>query len=396
MRSATSPLVINDQKVSTGRIIATADNESPDIFAPTDATVTGFSNVEIAGRYTMRRAPAIDLKIASPIKLPPAEPIAPHWLDMDEAALWDRITEGQLTVHRRGSTPLAHWVLKARSKSCGLLVANAMEQQPLVTSSHRMLVDHGPEVIEGLAILARAIGISNAALVVPRRRTDSYRNIAPPADKYNIAQIALSHKYPTESDTILTKVLTRLSVPPGMTPMDVRVAMIDPATCLAVYRWVACGQRLAGRIVTICGHETRPDGNYFLPFGARCLDIIKPRDRSVIHGGPMIGAKCNTNTVVIPATDAILAISPSPYAPSSPCIRCGWCTDHCPTRLNVASLNDDFELSLIEHARRSHVTACVGCGVCSYICPARLPLMQRVKELKLAVIHAVARDGRTE
>jgi len=387
-----SPLVQKDQKVTAGYPIATGHNEAPDIFAPADAIVTGFSTVEVAGLHATRKSPAIDLEIASPIELPDADPVKPHWINLDEAAFWDRLTEGQISVHRGSMVPLAAWVLQARSKSCGLLVANAMEQQPLVTANHRLLAEYGGEVVEGLAILARATGISNSALVVPRRRTDAYRDLAAPARKYNITQVALSHKYPTEADLILVKVLTRRQVPPGHTPMDVGVAVIDPATCFAVYRWIASAQRLHGRVVTVSGAAQHDNGNYFLPFGAHCLDIINSDEHIVVHGGPMIGVLCSDETVVTPATEAILSITPSPHAPPSPCIRCGWCTDHCPARLNVSALNDDFELSMVEDARRSGVAACVGCGVCSYVCPARLPLTQRVRELKLAAIGAAAAE----
>ena len=255
--TSASPLVETGRKVAANETLATGHNEAPDIFAPANATVTGFSTVEIAGRLTMQKSPAIDLEITSPIELPAASPVEPHWSQLDEAALWDRLNEGAISVHRGGMVPLTRWVLQARSKSCGLLVANAMEQQPLVTANHRLLVEYGGEVVEGLAILARATGIVNTALVVPRRRTDAYRGLIAPAEKYNITQIALSHKYPTEADSILVKVLTRRQVPPGLTPMDAGVAVIDPATCFAIYRWIACDQKLPGRIVTVSGGATR-------------------------------------------------------------------------------------------------------------------------------------------
>ena len=391
-RSAGAPIVKKGQRVKTGELLANAPDETPDIFAPTGATVTGLGTVEVAGRYAMRKTPCVELKLSSKIDIPTSASPKCKWRSISDAALWDRITEGQVTVHRPGSVPLSRWVLQARGKSCALLVVNAMEQQPLVTANHRLLVDYGPQVLEGLAILARAAGITDMALVVPRRRTDAYRDLSETSCKFNITQIALLHKYPTEADAILTKVLTRRNVPPGGTPMDVQVAVIDPATCFAAYRWVACGQRLSGRVVTVSGVKGKSAGNYFIPFGTRCLDIAPSSDGIVIHGGPLVGLRCSETAVVTPATDAVLSISPTPYTPSSPCIRCGWCTDHCPARLNVASLNDDFELSLVEHARRADVTACVGCGVCSYICPARLPLMQRVRQLKLAAIHAAAKE----
>jgi Na+-translocating ferredoxin:NAD+ oxidoreductase subunit C len=82
----------------------------------------------------------------------------------------------------------------------------------------------------------------------------------------------------------------------------------------------------------------------------------------------------------------VLAIEPAPMPPSSPCIRCGWCTDYCPARLNVAALNDRFELGLLHRLRATGVQACVECGICSYVCPARLPLSHRVGQLRRALL----------
>jgi Na+-translocating ferredoxin:NAD+ oxidoreductase RnfC subunit len=59
-----------------------------------------------------------------------------------------------------------------------------------------------------------------------------------------------------------------------------------------------------------------------------------------VMGGPMVGVLCEGDAVVSPATNVVLAMEPTPVGAPSQCIRCGWCRDHCPTRLNVAVLND--------------------------------------------------------
>jgi electron transport complex protein RnfC len=64
--------------------------------------------------------------------------------------------------------------------------------------------------------------------------------------------------------------------------------------------------------------------------------------------------------------------------------------------LNVTDLNDAFELSLLERARRGGAAACVECGVCSYVCPARLPLTHRVKQLKRRLSRAADSRRRLE
>ena len=378
------------RQVEAGRKIATGPNGGVDVFAPLAGKVTGLCTASVAGSFDMRPGPAVELAVSSAVEGPGrAEPSA-DWRDLDDEALTDRIAESHIVVHRRDGMPLLRWVRRARARHCGMLVANVMSQQPLVTADHRLLAEFGREVIAGLAMLGRTIGIQNMLVVVDHRRTDAYRGLVAPARAHGVTRIALAHKYPTGADAMLTKVLARRAVPLGKTPMDVGLAIIDAATCFALYRWAACGQRLTGRIVTVTSGQTEQAGNYFVPFGTPCLDLAGGDGSGragITHGGPMTGLRCGDDAVVTAATDAIARITPSKGAAPGPCIRCGWCRDHCPARLNVASLNDDFELGLVDHARRSGVLACVSCGVCSYVCPARLPLTQRVNELKWMITN---------
>jgi electron transport complex protein RnfC len=168
--------------------------------------------------------------------------------------------------------------------------------------------------------------------------------------------------------------------------MDVGCAVIGPAACLAVYRGVACQLPTTGRVVTVAGSESENSGNFYVPFGVSCKELAGKYAELVSHNGPMVGLACDEDAVVSPSTDLLLAMRPGPPKPPTPCIRCGWCTDHCPARLNVAALNDAFELAELSRARRLAAPACVECGVCSYVCPARLPLSQRVRQLKWTLL----------
>ena len=174
--------------------------------------------------------------------------------------------------------------------------------------------------------------------------------------------------------------------------MDVGAAVIGPAACVAVDRWVACGRPPTHRVVTISGDGAREPGNFRVPLGAACEDLVgcdpSGPDRPgelILHGDPMTGVACDADTVVTAATNAVLRLAaPRPRWPQA-CIRCGWCVDRCPARLNVAALNDDFELDRVADARRRRAMACVDCGTCSYLCPSRLPLAQRIRQLKRAI-----------
>jgi len=231
-----------------------------------------------------------------------------------------------------------------------------MEDQPFVTADHRLLVEHGPEVIAGASILARAGRIGQVTLAADQQKTENYQHLTAPAQAHGLERVALPRRYPIGADNILLSVLTGREVPCGGKAADIALAIIDAASCFAIYRWVACGDRLAGRVVT--------------------------------------GSVASARSVVGPGCDAVLALEPTSPGVATQCVRCGWCRDHCPTRLNVAVLNDLYELGHVQPANLLGVLSCLGCGVCSYVCPAVLPLTERMRQLKKS-LHALPGRDRT-
>jgi len=393
--AAAEPIVPVGRQVLAGEKLAAAPGpDGVDIFAPLAGRVVGLTQVDAAANGAFVTGPAIEL--ADLAETQAIHEMVPtfDWRAASAETLCMRMGEAGLMVYGRRPQPLLRFVQRARAKACGLLVANVMEGQPYVTADHRLLVEHGVEVIRGLHLLAQVMKIGQIVLAADQRYTDRYRQLVGPARSYGINRVALPHKYPVGAPAMLTKILARRELPPGGTTMDVGVAMVDAATCFAAYRGVACDLPPTARVVTLAGERIERPGNYWVPLGAGCVELTDGAGPPVIHGGPMVGLRCDDEAVVGPGTDAVLAVEAAPVKPPSPCIRCGWCTDHCPARLNVAALNDAFELGRIDHAHRGLcVTACVECGVCTYICPARLPLSQRVKQLKYAHADRAGADA---
>ena len=380
------PIVREGQYVSHGQRIARAAGAGGvDIFAPLAGRIAGRTTAPVAGPQGVTTSEALELvDLGDPPGIHPPEELY-EWRAADPDSLRHRIAESHVTAHRRRPIALWRWIHRAREARCSILIANVMENEPYVTTQHRLLAERGPEVVRGLTLLAKALEIRSVILAVDRRWTDYYRETVAPSRLHGITDVALPHKYPGGDDVMLVKVLTRRATPPGRGPMAVGAAVTDAATCFAVYRAVACEQPPTGRIVTVSGERIDRPAMLYVPFGARCSEIARGTAPPLLHGGPMTGLPCGDRMVVGPATDAVLAIDTAEAVSPGPCIRCGWCTDHCPTRLNVALLNDAFELGQVDRAERLGVAACIGCGVCSYVCPARLPLTERMKRLRRGV-----------
>ena len=386
------------QAVAQGERLAAGDGEQVDVFAPLAGKVAGLGRVRLpAAGGAWRNAPAVVLtETAEPAPLRPL-PDGYEWQAADAASLRHRIAEGGLTTFRDPVVSLAGWIDRAGEAGADILIANFLENTPFITADHRLLTEHGSEVIRGLAILARATGITQVFLAADARWTGGYRAAVGPSRLYGIEPFEMSHKYPIGADAIVTRVLTRRTVEPGQRPLDVRVAITDAATCWAAYRWVACGERVAGRVVTVSGAAVGRPGNYLVPFGAACAEVLAlaeaEPDQPAVYGSAMNGRQVVENATVGPACNGLLAPRAPELGQPTPCIRCGWCVDNCPARLNVSGLNDDFELGRVERAHRRGALACVDCGICSYVCPARLPLTHRVGMLKAAIR---AENGRME
>lgn len=374
-------LVEPGQMVAAGQPIARPrDGTQVPVFAPLAGRVGPVVTVQVADWAGFAPRPALEILDPSAPELP--EPAEGDWADLSPQQLRDALAEAGVTTHRRQPRPLARWIDSAIDAGVRTLIANGLEAQPYVTSDHRVLAEFGRETIEGLALIAAAMEVQDLVLGVDARHTDGYRELIPLTRPFGIKRMALPRKYPTGNDTILIKVLTGREVPVGGRPFDVGVAVVGIPTCLAAYRAVAGGAPPLGRVVTVSGERVEQPGNVWVPWGYDCAELLGPLEPPLIHGGPMNGLVVRPGSVVTAATEALLAIASPPHEPAKPCIRCGWCTDHCPARLNVAALNDAFELGEADRGANVGADACVECGICSYVCPARLPLSQRVKTLK--------------
>ncbi len=383
-----------------GEKIAQGASAGADIFSPMGGTVSAIAGGDVASAEGFVSAPAVEL-----VDLEgdwtdddSGTPRLFDWLACEPNAILARLTEGSLPTHRRPVEPLAVWVARARNRRCVSLVANAMENQPCVCADHRMLVHRGRQVVEGLAILAKLLAVSDIVLAADQRRLGDYAGLISVMQRFGVTPVALPPKYPIGADPLLLKVLTGRKTPAGGSGLDLGVAVVGPATCLAVYRWVVLGKRAVGRVVTLGGEQCPKPGNFWVPLGTPCRELIPGCDE-LVDGGPMVGLPCAPGAVVTAATDSLVAMASARPPIPSPCIRCSWCTDHCPARLNVAALNDAFELGLMDRAMHLGAAACIECGVCSYICPSCLPLSQRVRRLKRTIVRgraSAAADGHAQ
>jgi electron transport complex protein RnfC len=285
-------------------------------------------------------------------------------------------------------------------KSVDTLIINGVECEPYLTSDHRVMLERAEEMLVGVRLLMKALGVEKALIGVESNKPDAIEyldqlvNEDPAIDIYG-----LKVKYPQGGEKQLVKALLDREVPPGGLPLDVGVVVHNVGTTLAVYEAIQKNKPLVERVVTVTGKSLKDPKNLLVRIGTPVRDLIEaagglPEDTGkVVSGGPMMGkALKSLDTPVVKGTSGILVI-PEKEAKRDPevhCIRCGKCVDVCPMGLEPYLLKQLAQMERYEELEDNAVLDCMECGSCSYTCPARLPLLDYIRLGKIHVNQIIS------
>ncbi|KPK01827.1 MAG: electron transporter RnfC [Nitrospira bacterium SG8_35_4] len=283
-----------------------------------------------------------------------------------------------------------------KEKTIDAVVINGAECEPYLTADHRLMVEHPKEVVEGLKIIMKSLGVSEGHIGIEENKPDALEAISSVvAGESTIKVWPLEIKYPQGAEKMLIKAVKGREVPSKGLPMDVGVVVQNVGTAIAVYEAVRYGKPLIERVVTITGKGIQEPKNMLVRIGTLMSDVVEQCGGltggavKVIAGGPMMGfAQWTLDVPVVKGTSGILVLSEEEYVASdeySACIRCGSCIDVCPMGLNPSILSIYAEKGFYEDARDNNLFDCFECGSCAYVCPAKRPMVQFMRLAKSQV-----------
>lgn len=399
------PVVTKGDKILTGQLIARSNGfVSANIHSSVTGTVNKIDSVPDSTGYKQvsividvdgdEWLPAIDRdpEVVRDIKLSGDEIIA-------------KCLEAGI-VGLGGATFPTHIKLKVpEGKKCDLLIINGVECEPFLTSDHRLMLEKGEEIITGIRIMMKALGINKTIIGIENNKPDAIASLSKLCNgSASISVQPLKVKYPQGGEKQLIKSILNREVPSGGLPIDVGVIVQNVATAFAVYEAVQKNKPLFERVVTITGRSLKNPANYIVRIGTSVGKLIEAAgglpDNSgkIISGGPMMGKALNNWDVPVVKGTSGIVIFPKDEAvrtEAGPCIRCGKCVSACALKLEPYLLMALSERGLYERAENECITDCCECGSCSYICPARKPLLDYIRLGKTNVLKNI-RERKTK
>ena len=397
------PLVKKGDVVKVGTVIAEAGGF---VSAPVHSSVSGtVSKVDVVIDASGTRRQAIFVDVDGD-EWEPAIDRSPELVrlsdrpELDAATIINKVKEAGI-VGLGGATFPCHVKLSPPPGSkAECVIINAVECEPYLTADHRLMLEHPEEILVGVSLIMKAVGVEKGYIGIENNKPDAIRLMTEKAQAYpNIEIVPLKVKYPQGGEKQLIDAVIGRQVPaPPAIPISVGAVVQNVGTAFAIYQAVMKNKPLVDRVITVTGKSVSSPSNLLARLGTPFQQLIDecgglPEDTGkIIGGGPMMGkALLNLDVPMTKGSSGLLIMrqDEARRAEPDPCIRCAKCVSACPMGLEpylLATLSDKQEW---EMAEGNDVVSCIECGCCQFTCPSRRPLLDNIRVGKSTVMGII-------
>jgi electron transport complex protein RnfC len=317
----------------------------------------------------------------------------PDYLGLSADEIKTRIKSAGIVGLGGAAFPTSVKLSPPKEKPIDTVILNGAECEPYLTADHRLMVERPYDIINGLKIIMKALGVSEGHIGIEGNKPDAIKIIEDVVSRETgIKAWPLKVKYPQGAEKMLIKAIKGREVPSRGLPMDVGVVVHNVGTALAIYEAVRYNKPLIERVVTVTGKGIREQKNLLVRIGTLISELIEQcgglteNAVKVISGGPMMGfAQWSLEVPVVKGSSGILVQTEDECLSSDKyyqCIRCGSCIDICPMGLNPSIMSILSEKGFYEETKEYNIFDCFECGSCAFVCPSNRPMVQFMRLAK--------------
>ena len=389
------PVVEKGQKVKVGELLAKAGGfVSANVHAPFSGTIT---KIDATTDAWGMRMPAIFMDVEGDewVETIDRSDAIKRDCPLEAKEIVDKIAAAGIVGLGGACFPTHVKLLPPPGKKAEVLIVNGVECEPYLTCDHQLMLEHGEEIIIGIQILMKALGINRAIIGIEKNKPDAIDYMKQLAAKaLGIEVKPLKLKYPQGGEKQLIDACIGRQVPSGALPIEVGAVVDNVATIYAVYEAVQKNKPLISRVMTVTGKSLSKPGNCSVRFGTPLSDVVAlaggvPEDTGkIIGGGPMMGRAMNN--IDMPANKRVSGLlflpeNESRRAEVENCIRCAKCVSACPMGLEPYLLSKQAALGMWDEMEKHSIMDCIECGCCMFTCPSHRPLLDYVRMGKAKV-----------
>jgi len=382
------PAVRPGDRVQVGQPIALGQGLTDSVHASVSGRVVA---IEARPHPWGGRVPAIVIQNDGQNTPWPHRPAPLEAKQVELELLLGRVREAGITDMGDGADATAETLRQAAGK-IDTLIVNAAECEPYITADHRLLLEHGDEILRCSGILARCLKVEQAVLVTAGDKLNAVESLERLLSRRpsKVQLRTVRARYPLGAEKQIVQTVTGREIPLGKTALDVKCLVVNVATVYAIYQCLFEGLALTHRAVTVAGGAVAHPRNLWVPIGTPLRYLLeatgglKEQPRLILTGGPMMGTPLkDLEAPVVKNTNALICLTGEENRQTteeSTCIRCGKCVTACPMHLIPVFISRAVRQNEPHRLPALHPEDCMECGCCSYSCPARIPLLELVRQ----------------
>lgn len=217
-----TPTVAKGDEVRVGTVIARSSGfVSANIHSSVSGRVTKIDSVYDASGY---RRPAIFIAVDGTDLWEEGIDRSPELVPtctLGKQAIIDRILSCGI-VGLGGATFPTHIKLSPPpGNTAEVLIINAVECEPYLTSDHQLMLEHAPEILVGCTILMRALDVSRCVIGIENNKPDAVRHLRELAQAYpGIEVMPLKVQYPQGGEKQLIDAVLGKQIKSGALPIS--------------------------------------------------------------------------------------------------------------------------------------------------------------------------------
>lgn len=385
-----SPVVSRGDEVKVGTLIAQADGfVSANIHSSVSGKVKKIETILDASGY---QKPCITIQCDGEDTWEETIDRTPEIvrdIKLSSEEIIQRIAECGIVGMGGATFPTNVKLLPPKDATPECVIINGAECEPYLTADHRTLLERGEEVLIGLQILMKSVGVTKGYVAIENNKRDAIEKLTQLASTMpGIEIVPMKVKYPQGGEKQLIDTVLKRRVASGKLPVTEGAIVQNVGTALAVYEAVQKHKPLVERVVTVTGKAVKNPCNLLVRIGTPLSELIETAGgmpcstAKLVSGGPMMGKAVYSDEIpVAKGTSGVLMLldEDTKRRPMRNCIRCAKCVGACPMGLNPAFLMRDTVYKDWEALESNHVYDCIECGSCSFICPANRPLLDHIR-----------------
>jgi len=364
------------------------------LFSPVSGTVTAIEKFMTSGMTQ-----AEHLRIQNDHKNTTVRAFEPF--DYENAS-WEEVLDfvknaGMLGL---GGAGFPTYVKYLKPENVDLFIVNAVECEPYLTADYKNIEENISLLKTGTLALFKLSKAAKGCVAIKEDKVDQIAALKETFAGTPIEVRTVPNLYPMGWERTLVFQLTGKRY--GMLPIEAGCILNNASTAIALGNAIDNGRPITHKYVTVSGDAIRNPQNVLVPIGTKAHEIIDAcggfvenmEDVLLVAGGPMMGKAIPNDQFVIAPQNNGLTVLKNTKNEEVKCLRCGRCTETCPSGLQPVRINFAQKRMDLEELETLSVNDCIECGMCTYICPSKIEVTEGVRRAKRFLRAKAAPGGK--